>query len=92
MILDNRQIPIREVADDAGILFASCQKIFTDISGMKREAAKIVPKLLNFEHKQLLIYITQEMLATLNDDSDLFKKFITGDESWLHGYDIETKA
>ena len=27
-----------------------------------------------------------------NDVSDLLKKFITGDESWVYGYDIETKA
>ena len=26
-----------------------------------------------------------------NDDLVLLKKFITGDESWVYGYDIETK-
>ena len=49
MILNNRRVTIREVADDVGILFASCQGIFTDVLGIKHEAAKIVPKLLNFE-------------------------------------------
>ena len=28
----------------------------------------------------------------MNDDPDLLKKFITGDESWVYGYDIETKS
>ena len=32
------------------------------------------------------------MLTTLNDDQDLLKKIITCDESWVYGYDIETKA
>ena len=27
-----------------------------------------------------------------NDDPDLLKKVITGDESWVYGYDTETKA
>ena len=27
-----------------------------------------------------------------SDDPDLLKKVITGDESWVCGYDIETKA
>ena len=36
--------------------------------------------------------IAQEMLATFNDDTDLLKKVITCDESWVYGYDIETKA
>ena len=31
MILDNHRIFIREIADDVGILFPSCQAIFTDI-------------------------------------------------------------
>ena len=31
------------------------------------------------------------LLTTLSDDSDLLKKLITGDESWVYGYDIETK-
>ena len=48
IILDNRRIPIREVADDIGISFGSCQSIFTDVLGMKLAAANIVLKLLNF--------------------------------------------
>ena len=48
IILDNRRITIREVASNVNISFGSCQAIFTDILGMKRMAAKIVPKLLKF--------------------------------------------
>ena len=37
--------------------------------------------------------IAQEMLTMFNDDSDLLKKIITSDdESWVYGYDIESKA
>ena len=49
---------------------------------MKPTAAKIVPKLLNFEQKQCRMDIGQETLTTFNDDPDLLKKVITGDESW----------
>ena len=51
IILDNHQAAIREVANDVGISFGSCQVIFTKNLGMKRATAKIVPKLLNFEPK-----------------------------------------
>ena len=34
--------------------------------------------------------IAEEMLMTFNDDPDLLKKVITGDESWVYDY-IETK-
>ena len=59
---------------------------------MKRAAAKIVPKLQNFEQKQCRIDIALEMLTNVNVYSDLLKKVITGDESWVYGYDIETKV
>ena len=36
--------------------------------------------------------IVWEMLKNFNDDSNLFRKIITGEESWLCGYDIESKA
>ena len=35
MILDNRRITIKEVADDVGISFGSFKAIFTDILGIK---------------------------------------------------------
>ena len=55
-------------------------------------AAKIVPKLLNFEQKQHRMDIAQEILTRFNDDPDLLEKVITGYESWEYGYVIETKA
>ena len=66
--------------------------IFTDGLGMKRATVKIVPKLLNSEQPQRHMDIKQEMLMTFNDDPDLLKNVITVDESWVYGYDIETKT
>ena len=56
MILDIRGIIIREVAHDVIVSLGSCQAVFTNVSGMKQAAAKIVPKLLNFEQKQQCPY------------------------------------
>ena len=36
--------------------------------------------------------IAQELFTTFNDDPDLLKRIITGAESGIYGYDIETKA
>ena len=59
---------------------------------MKSAAAKIVPKLLNFEQQQRRMDIAQEMLTTFNDNPDLLKKVMTGDGSWKCGYGVETKS
>ena len=52
MVMNDRRITIREVADDVCISIGSCHEIFLNVLGMKRVAAKFVPKLLNFEQKQ----------------------------------------
>ena len=41
---------------------------------MKRAAAKIIPKLLNFKAKQCHMDIAQQLLTTFNDDPDLLQK------------------
>ena len=81
LILDNHRITISQFADDLGITFGSWQAIFTDVLGIKCAAVKIVPKLLNFEQKQRRMDIAEEMLTAFNDDPDLLKTIITGDES-----------
>ena len=52
MILDNRRFTIKKAADDVLISFGSHQAIFADVLSIKRAAARIVPKFLNFEQKQ----------------------------------------
>ena len=42
--MDIARITISDLADDVSISFGSCQAIFTDVLGMKREAAKIAAK------------------------------------------------
>ena len=81
IVMENRRITIREVAEDVGISVGSCHGIFLDILGLKRVAAKFVPKLLNFDQKTRRMTIAQEMLNDVNDDPDLLKRVITGDES-----------
>ena len=44
IVMENRRITIREIAEDVGISVGSCHAIFSDILGLKRVAAKFVPK------------------------------------------------
>ena len=92
IVLANRRIIVREVAEDLDISIGSCHSIFTDNLGMRRVAAKFVPKLLNFDQKQQRVTIANELLDSVRHDPNLLQRVITGDESWVYGYDVETKA
>ncbi|UYV71341.1 hypothetical protein LAZ67_8002688 [Cordylochernes scorpioides] len=92
MILANRRITVREVAEDLNISIGSCHSIFINDLGMRRVAAKFVQKLLNCDQKQHRMNIANEMLDSVRDDPNLLQRVITGDEAWVYGYDKETKA
>ncbi|UYV64164.1 hypothetical protein LAZ67_2006834 [Cordylochernes scorpioides] len=92
MILANRRITVREVAEDLNISIGSCHSIFINDLGMRRVATKFVSKLLNCDQKQHRMNIANEMLDSVRDDPNLLQRVITGDEAWVYGYDVETKA
>lgn len=91
IIRNNRRLTIREVAEDVGISYGSCQEILTKELGMSRIAAKFVPRLLTDEQKQNRKTIAQELFERTESDQDFLKNIITGDETWIYGYDVETK-
>ncbi|UYV65377.1 hypothetical protein LAZ67_3004126 [Cordylochernes scorpioides] len=81
MILANRRITVREVAEDLNISIGSCHSIFINDLGMRRFAAKFVPKLLNCNQKQHRMNIANEMLDSVRDDPNLLQRVITGDKA-----------
>ncbi|XP_046674962.1 protein GVQW3-like [Homalodisca vitripennis] len=89
IVLANRQIIVREVAEDLNISIRSCHSIFTNDLGMRQVATKFVPKFLNFDQKQQCITIGNELLDSVRDDRNLLQRVITSNESWAYGYDVE---
>ncbi|UYV83551.1 hypothetical protein LAZ67_23001444 [Cordylochernes scorpioides] len=92
MILAIRRITVRDVAEDLNISIGSCHSIFINDLGMRRVVAKFVPILPNCDQKQHRMNIANEMLDSVRDDPNLLQRVITGDEAWVYGYDVETKA
>ena len=58
---------------------------------MRRVSAKFVPRFLIDDLKENRVEISQELLASANGNEN-FKNIITGDETWVYGYDVDTKV
>ena len=69
-----------------------CHGILTENLGMHRIAAKFVPRLLTDDQKQNRADVSQELLDRANGDDNLLKNIITGDETLVYGYDVETEV
>jgi len=51
MLINNRKLTIRELAEDLNIAYGSIQDIVVNGLGLRSVAAKLVPKELNFMQK-----------------------------------------
>jgi len=91
VIRRNRRLTLRDVADEVGISIGSCLQIFTEKRQMRLVSAKFVPRLLTDDQKENRVGISQERIANANGNENFLKNIITGDETWVYGYDVETK-
>jgi hypothetical protein len=92
LILQNCLLTIREIAEDVGISFGSCQAILTEKINMQLVAAKFLRCVLTEDQNANRVNISQEQLDRVSVDENFLKTIVTGDETWVYGYDIETKA
>ncbi|CAK9805507.1 Protein GVQW3 [Anthophora plagiata] len=88
----NRRLTVRELSEEVGISIGSCHEILTEKLNMHRVAAKFVPRLMTEEQKEHRVNVCQELLGKADNDETFIQRIITGDESWVYGYDIETKV
>lgn len=92
LINQNRRLTVREIEEDLGIPKTIVSEILSQDLGMSRVFAKFIPRLLTEDQKNYRVEVAQDNLETIRNKPEMFKKVITGDESWVYGYDPETKA
>lgn len=78
IVLQNRSVPIREIAVLLGISYGSAEHILTDVLGLKRVASRLVPKKLNFIQKQRRVDVAKEMISNADSDPTFIERIITG--------------
>jgi hypothetical protein len=58
---------------------------------MRRVSTKLVPRLLTQDQTEHRATSCRELLQRAENDATFLPRIITGDESWVYGYDPETK-
>ena len=92
MIRSNRPLTIREISEDLNISYGSVQNNLTTDLNMRRVSAKFVPRVLTVEQKQQRLSVSLELRDRTASDSSFLGNVITGDETWVYGYDPETRV
>ena len=91
-ICQNHRLTVCEVAKEVGICKSLCHLILTDKLKMRHVATKFVPRLLTDAQKENHVTVSQELFDCSNADENFLKNVITVDETWVYGYDVETKV
>ena len=90
-VLEDCRLTVQEIVVKVEISTGSAHSILTEDLNLQRVSTKFVPKLLMEQQKKLQKEISEDMLNLANHDPEFIKTIITGDETWVYGYDPETK-
>lgn len=91
-VLDSdRRASVRLIADEVGLPKSDVHRIISEDLHMRKVCAKLVPKVLTEEQKNLRVTICDDLCDSVESESDLMDFVITGDETWVFQYDPESK-
>ena len=88
LVMRDRQISVRRVADQLGVSKTIVCEILNNYLGMKKVYTKWVPKLLTPLQRANRVECCEELLQESEEDPIRFLgRIVTGDETWIHHYD-----
>ncbi|UYV63511.1 hypothetical protein LAZ67_2004387 [Cordylochernes scorpioides] len=91
LIKENPRTTLLELEQDTGISKTTIGRIVTEDLRFKKTPAKFIPRFLTNEQKLCRLATCEDMLEMTRTDPEWKDKIITGDETWVYGYDPETK-
>ncbi|UYV83621.1 hypothetical protein LAZ67_23001719 [Cordylochernes scorpioides] len=91
LIKENPRTTLLELEQDTGISKTTIGRIVTEDLKLKKTPAKFIPRFLTNEQKLCRLATCEDMMEMIRTDPEWKDKIITGDETWVYGYDPETK-
>ncbi|UYV71390.1 hypothetical protein LAZ67_8002930 [Cordylochernes scorpioides] len=88
---ENPRTTLLELEQDTGISKTTIGRIVTEDLKLKKTPAKFIPRFLTNEQKLCRLATCEDMMEMTRTDPEWKDKIITGDETWVYGYDPETK-
>jgi len=92
LILEDRRISARSIAEQLGISRERVGSIIHEVLDMRKLSAKWVPKCLNADQKRQWCQSSEQLLEFFRlDPNDFLSRLVTMDETFLYHYEPETK-
>lgn len=92
LVMNDRRLKVDQIAATLGISHGSVETILHEKLGMSKVCARWVPRMLTSVQKADRVDASSELLELCRSDpSDFCSRIVTGDETWLHHWDPESK-
>ncbi|UYV64558.1 hypothetical protein LAZ67_3001179 [Cordylochernes scorpioides] len=91
LMRENPRTTLLELEQDTGMSKTTIGRIVTEDLKLKKTPAKFIPRFLTNEQKLCRLATCEDMMEMTRTDPEWKDKIITGDETWVYGYDPETK-
>ncbi|UYV66856.1 hypothetical protein LAZ67_4003113 [Cordylochernes scorpioides] len=91
LIKENPRTTLLELEQDTGISKTTIGRIVTEDLKLKKTPEKFIPRFFTNEQKLCRLATCEDMMEMTRTDPEWKDKIITGDETWVYGYDPETK-
>ncbi|XP_018406974.1 PREDICTED: histone-lysine N-methyltransferase SETMAR-like [Cyphomyrmex costatus] len=91
IVLRDRKIKLRELAEAVSISKEQAGYILHDILGMKKLSTRWVSRFLNLGQKEIRVYYAKAGLALFQRHrADVYQRLVTLDETWVHYHTPES--
>lgn len=92
LVLDNRRLKVVEIAAELGLSYGTVERIIYEHLHLSKVCARWVPRNLSPLDKLKRVQCSTELLDQFNqDEEDFLRHLVTGDETWIHHWDPESK-
>jgi len=91
LIRQDQRRTICDIVEEVEVGYGTCQRVLPEELGMHCVPAKFVPRILTADQKQQGVNFCTELCQLASNDETFLSRVITSDESWVYGYDPETK-
>lgn len=92
IILEDARVKIRSIADKTGLSVGTVHTVIHEQLNMSKVSARWVPRMLTPHQKQTRVACCSDFMGLCGENVDaILKRIVTGDETWVHHYDPESK-
>lgn len=92
LVLEDTRIKIGMLAEMTNLSVGTIHAILHEHLNLSKVSARWVPRMLTAPQKQVRVECCKEFLELCGENpSNIFDRLVTGDETWVHHYDPESK-